>query len=183
MEKQFRYTDKEFEIISNSFADNPDLLMTIRKHFLQGDLLEADKIELDKMVKSDMLPVLRKVLLPELDAESTLNQNVDMWSNINTKENPDMAHLDIMARKIVITYLEDRFRILEGKESILKAGLNDLTPYARNGNKESIFIELSARNTILQHIDFQLSSLLIIAGQNRESAEEIKKRLKKDSSK
>lgn len=106
--QQMRITDKELELIKSTYAGNEELLM-----------------------------LLRKVFLPELDPATPLGQNLDLWMTLKVE---------------------------------------DLSP-------EEAIINLKARNTVIQHIEQQLLSLKLLAGQRDESVEETKTRLQQDSTK
>lgn len=106
--QELRITDAELGLIKSVFGDNDVLLK-----------------------------LLRKVFLPELDLNSPVGQQVDLWMILS---------------------------------------LDNLTP-------EQALIKITARNTIIQHIEMCLSQLKILAGKKDETPEQTKTRLQKDSSK
>lgn len=180
---QLRYTDQELELISNTFADNEPLLYAIRRHFLQGKLKEGDKSELKKLT-DDIFKVLRKTLLPEIDTESPLSQAVDMWSSINTKDqDPDFTYLHMKARKLMIDFLNQQFRQLEGEPERKDNIMLEHMVFSDDKTPEEAYVQMHARNNIVSHIDFQLQQLQVLAGQKAEDAETIKKRLAQNSNK
>jgi hypothetical protein len=180
-----RYTDKELELISSTFSENEELIMIIRKFFLQGQLTAVELAEFDKFKKSETVDVLQKTLLPEIDPNSPLHQNIDMWCSIDTiNKGVDEAYLDMQARQIVVDYFEQQFDVMNGfkvnDKHIIR--LNKLV-FDKKKDAEEAYIDLKARNTILQHVDLHLNQLKILAGQKPETPEEIKERLYRDSSK
>ncbi len=87
--------------------------------------------------KDDMLKLLRKVFLPEVDPTLPIGQMIDLWMTIDIK---------------------------------------DKSP-------EEAQIQMIARNTLISHIEFQLSQLKVLANTGTETEQQVKERLKKDSSK
>ena len=157
-------------------------MILIRKFLLQGELTDNEK-NLFKNFNPDLIKILKKTYLPEVDLTCPIGQIVDLWSNIDTK-NKDVqgAWLEMEARQILVEYLRQRFEaLIENKfDSELKFSSLE---YGKRKSKEQNFIDLSARNSIIQHIDFQTGQLWILAGQKKESIAEIQKRLFRDSSK
>jgi hypothetical protein len=184
---QFRYTDQELSLISNTFSgeNGEKLLKTIRKFFLQGELLTGERVEIEKIGSNEeLMSLLKKCLLPEIDYEAPLAQLVDLWFNIDTKnQGPDRTYYDMRAREIAISYLSQQFEVLDGKPmSDERIKFADLV-FNKKKKPEQAFIEMQARNWLLSFIDFHLNELRTIAGQQPESPEQIKKRLRQDSNK
>jgi len=170
-----RYSETELSMISTAFFENDELLMTIRKHFLQGEPTPQQ----EKFIKSltpDITRLIHKCLLPEIDPDSPLHQTVDLWVSIDTVNKlPEDSVLDMKARKIVIDYLEQEFNRLQGGTSFAIIKLKDLV-YKDTKESNQAFIELKARNTLLTHIDMHLEELriLAIANSKAEDTEKIK---------
>ena len=160
--KNSRYTEKELSLISNTFLDNNELLMALRKFFLQGELNTQEQI-LIRELNQDTIFIIRKNLLPEIDPNAPFHQVVDLWVSIDTLNKlVEDVYFDMKARKIVIDYLEQQFeRIKRGKD----VGDIELKKLVFDGKKDNIaaFVELKARNTILTHIDRHLEELRILA--------------------
>ncbi len=145
--------------------------------------LDEEEQKAIKEFNEDLLEILKKTFLPEINPDAPIMQMVDMWAAINFKE-PDMNKIDmeINARQIMIEYLIQRFSILEGKILSESIKLNSLIP-----NKDKIsyqnLTELSARNSIIFHIDIHLNELKLLAGIKKETVAETKERLRRDSNK
>ena len=76
--QQMRITDNELSLLKNTFADNEELLR-----------------------------VLRKIFLPELDANTPIGQNLDLWMTVKIDElSPEDAIINLKARNTVIQHLE-----------------------------------------------------------------------------
>lgn len=182
----FIFSDEEFSLISNTFGGNEgeEIIHSLKKLFYQGELLQADLANLKKLTP-EAKDLVSKVFLPKLKADAPLNQSVDLWISINTKEkDPEEAYLEMRARQIVVDYLAERLKELKGEDFSKDAliNLSDLV-FKPNKDVEKAFIEMSARNTIIQHIDLHLQHLKIIAGEGKETPEKIKERLAKNSNK
>lgn len=180
-QQQMRYTDKELQLIKSAFAENDDLLKTIRKVFLQMPLNAVDLSRLELIKKPEILAILRKVFLPTLDPDAPINQQIDLWMTVQiVDKTPDEAYPHLKAREIVIEYLDEQLKELEGlnKEDIIKfPELVNLKKSAKD-----TYINIVIRNTIISHTEMQLMELKILA-QPEETPEETQERLAKDSSK
>lgn len=181
-----RYTDRELSFISNTFLDNKDLIMAIRKHFLQGEMLASEESIL-KVFAADQgsMDILRKCFLPEIEPDAPLNQAIDLWVSIDTKEKlMEDVYWDMKARMIVIDYVGQQLhRMVKENYSTGDIDLRDLIFNDKKG-KEEAYYELKARNTILTHIDMHLEELRVLAISHSElSIEEKTERMSMDSNK
>ena len=168
-----RYSEEELSMISASFFENNDLLMAIRKFFLQGELTPHQEQYL-KSLTPDITKLLRKCLLPEIDPDAPLHQVVDLWLTIDTTNKlPEDSILDMKARKIVISYLEQQFDRLREDKEFGNIELKDLV-YNDRKNNDQAFTELKARNTLLSHIDVHIEELRILAIANSTAEDEDK---------
>ena len=161
-----RYSETELSLISNTFYENDDLLMAIRKFFLQGELDAQEQSHIDRLT-DETKDIIRKNLLPEIDPNAPLHQVVDLWISIDTVEKlAEDSYLDMKARKIVIDYLAQQFeRIESGRMDLPHIKLKNLI-YSDTKDQETAYIELKARNTLLQHIDRHLEELRVLAISN-----------------
>jgi len=177
-----RYSDDELVTLNSAFAERPDLLILLRKFFMQGELTPVEKEGIALFSSEKLFPIIKKTYLPELDLDTPLGQLVDMWTNINTRDKGvEGAWLEMAAREKVVDYIKGRIVCLvSGNDTGLK--LEELA-YSHTKSREQNFIDLSARNTIITHVDFQTTQLWVLAGTKRETIQEIQKRLFKDSSK
>lgn len=182
-----RFSDLELQIIKNTFAENEDLLKIVRKVFLQMDLNAVDLALLQTMIlgKPDVIKVMKKTFMPELDPEVPIGQQIDLWLTIALKDiMPDMAVMHLQSIDLWRRYLEQEFRNLEnnklGAEREIK--LSELSDIKDKLEKD-IFVDMLARNTIVNSTEQGLMQLLILAGKKDETIEEMKKKLEKDSSK
>ena len=78
--RQMRFTDSELSLIKNTFKDNVELLK-----------------------------LMRKVFLPEIDPDAPLGQLVDLWCSLPIKEmTPDQAQINILARNSLIMHVDQQ---------------------------------------------------------------------------
>lgn len=181
--KDMRISELELGVIKNTFADNVELLKAIRKVFWQEELVGFDKQAIDSLrSKPEVLKILRKLVLPTLEGDAPIHQVIDLWMTLDIKnKTPEAVFLDAKARDILIKYLDEQLKVIEG-ESKPTIKFNSL--HGVDGKtEEQVYIDLVVRNTILSHTEMQINQLLILAGKKDESVEETKERLKKDSSK
>lgn len=182
---QSTYTDKEYDLIAQLFADNEKLLMTLRKHFLQGEMTESEQSLIKGFAKNPQaMELLRKTLIPDINPEAPVGQLVDLWVSIDTKNKLcEDAHLEMKAKAIFEDYLYQQFDLLTGK-SADNIRLEDLI-YNELKDSETAFIDLQARNTLLVHIDglFHFLMRTAVQTETKLTAEEMSEKLKADSNK
>jgi len=180
------YSKDELEIIIDTFFDNEELITAIRNHFFQFKLTDKEQEILKAFVPTDAYSILYKTFLPELNPDTPVGQSVDLWVSINTKEKlPEDSILEMKARIIVVSYLEEQFnRMFKGREELGDIQLSDLV-YVKSKDTEAAYIELNARNEILRQINGNLLNLRNIAFQNKTkmNPDEINKMLVKNSNK
>lgn len=179
------YTKEERALISSAFVENEELLSGLRNFFLQLELTEAEQFKLNAFIKTQTLNILYRTFLPEIAPEAPIGQNVDMWSNVRIKETSvEEATLDMKARYVGLKYLQARFDELRGEGSEIGVQLKDLA-YNPNKDDKTAYIELAARNNIVNHVNGHLMNLRIIALQDRikSTPKEIEKIMLKNSNK
>lgn len=110
MEKgqQMRISDKELELIKSTFAGNEELLM-----------------------------LLRKVFLPEIQPNLPLGQNLDLWMTLKVEDmTAEEALINIKARNTLISHIEFQLNSLKAlagqKNETVEETKNRL---AQNSNK------------------------------------------------
>jgi len=177
--QQMRYSIAELSLIKNTFAENTDLLKSLRKHFLQLSLTENEANQLHNF-NPEILKLLRRFFLPTLEGDEPLSQIIDLWMTINLQDKVEETALPhIQAREMVINYLEQQLELLEDKVLIVEAIKFNHFILA----KKDIFSKLIARNTIIQHVEQQLIQIYFLAGTKDETLSETLERVKKNSNK
>ena len=178
-----RYSDKELSLIKNTFAEQLDLMVLIRKFLLQGEMTEEEMKTIKRYTdNTEVLTILKKAVNPKIDKLAPPFETVDLFSSMDMNPTPyDHAYRAINARTLAGKYLDDRFATLAG-ESPKEVQFDTL--HIPTEDIEQTYLNLIARNFLLSHIDSQLfNSLMVIAGQKNETPEQQKKRLTQDSSK
>ncbi len=189
MEKKqkIRFTDTELSVIKSSFAvsenDNDDLARALRKVMLQMPL---DPIDVSILAtireQKELLAVIRKTFLPTLDSNAPFHQLIDMWLTVPLKDRKvEEAYTHLKSMQIVIDYKEQQLTFLEkgiiGEIELTKLGS------LKGKQAERAYVEMLARNTIIQTTEMDISQLIILAGLKDETTDETMKRLEKDSMK
>jgi len=180
-----RYSIEEMGLAKNTFADNEDLFYAIRKVFLQMPLDEVDKQALKAHVvgKKDVMALIRKSYLPELDSTTPIHQIIDLWMTIDLKDKtPEDAWPHIVARETLIKYIEQQLEVLNTLEDNGSIRLSDMVG---TEGKEAFtaYTDLITRNTLISHNEQQLNQLNVLAGTREETPEQTVERLKRDSAK
>jgi len=172
-----RYGDDDLALISKLFLDNLPLLMSLRKHFLQGIMTGVEMILLEKMAKDqEFMYIIQKALLPEIEPELYFHCSTDIWVSVNT-EDPELAIRQMKARELLTKYIKQQIEILKDGEVEEKIKFKNLI-YNSKKKPEQAIIEMDTRNNILKHIDKNLQDLQIFAIQHKtpDTEAEAKKR-------
>jgi len=177
--QKMRFSDTELSLMKNTFADNEDILIVLRKVFLQTKLTAREQELVKGVFYKDMVALIRKTYLPEVDVDAPINQVVDLWLTVDFKDKGAEE-----TEKLIAT----RAKLIELLEAGLKRLANPtntgLIGYVEKFNPvENSVIELLARNALIVHQEQQLGQLKFLAGMKEESVEQTKERLFKDSSK
>lgn len=179
-EQKMRFSDGDLSILKYTFADNDILLYALRKVFLQFEL-DADEQKMIKGLTPELLAIIKKELIPELDPNVPLFQMQDLFNVVNFQEaNIDKIDMEIRARMIEKEYLDQQFESLTGRGNG-EIILTNLLP-GKDKPMANAIVNLSARNMIVRHVETQLNVFKILAGQANETVEQTKERLARDSS-
>jgi hypothetical protein len=172
--KMMRYSPEELSLIKNTFSDFNTLLV-LRKYLLGGDMSEDENAELKTLWKKDALAVIRKTILPEIDPNAPVNEIVDMFSAINTAEiTKEYAIYQMKARQITKDYLDKK---LKKEDGITLKSLS----YSPDKTDDQAYIDLSAQQLIVKHIEFQIMQLYSLGQMVEETPAEQAERLLKNS--
>lgn len=182
-----RVSDDMINAFKSVFAENFELVIAIRKSLLQLTLTDFDKSLIANNLHSNdnLYRIVSDVFNPQLRGDEPLNQVVDLWATIDTKnENSEFVGLQISSRATVIKYIQEQLDILFNKSSVQTIVLSSLLPTEnKDSSIEDIHAKLYARNEILKHIETQLTQLYLLAGMKGETIEQTQKRLMSNSAK
>lgn len=178
-----RFNDLELSLLKNSFTDAVDLIRAIRKGFLQLELGAVDLALLETLKgQPELLAVIRKSCLPQLDGNAPLHQVVDLWMTVEIKDKPyEDAYPHLCARATLIDYIEQQLQFLEGKKTNEQCEIRlEGLVFDSTKTPEKGYSDLIARNTLIGHIEMQLNQFTVLASLESETLEDTKKRLQKD---
>lgn len=174
-----RISDEEITILKNTFAENDVLLKSVRKAMLGLPMVtDEDKYLADLFKSEDLRKVMRRIFLPEIEGDTPLGQNLDLWMTVQfADKTPEFSDVLLQARELLIELIEAGLKDLEAPRA------NDRITFKRTQDPEADYVHLTARNTLINHVDQQLLTIKALAGKKEESVEQTKTRLLKDSTK
>lgn len=192
MEKKkqtMRFSDDELGLIKSVFADEQERLFAMRKLFLQMPLDVIDKSYLEVFQKNDpLMKVVRKAFLPELEPTAPINQEVDLIMTLELKDkSPEQALPHIMARQMLIQYLDEQLYRMSGGNVEEGLSFEDLSELPKPTDARSmiradeLYARLVARNMLVSHVEMQLNQFNVLGGMKEETIEQTKERLQKNS--
>lgn len=179
-EPQMIFNQRELELINRLFGENKELLMLIRKSFLQGELGVGEVHALKAIESGEVKDLLQKTFLPKLDVNSEIHNLADEWINLDFSS-VDLADLSFKTRQFQIDYLAQELERLWTQDSpdIL---LSDLIYHRRRGKEEN-YVKMRARNSLLQSLEVNFFQLKVLAGDKKKSPAQIEYERKKNSNK
>lgn len=184
-----RFSDEEIDLMRNSLLENDLLLKVVRKRLLQMPLDEGDQEMINKIMPKggDLAILIKKTVHPSLDGDAPFFQMVDLYLNADVKDKPlENATMNILAREIMTEYLDEAFDKFYDFDCSYKNKFSDFTDNARKRIREDemeVAASFLARNTLINHVDFQLNQLLALAATKKMTTEEVVERNKKKSTK
>lgn len=181
-----RYSDNELNLIKGTFAENEELLFALRKVFYQMPLDVLDRAQLDSAFKGkpEMQKLLRKTYLPQIEAESPINQVIDLWMTVDFKDKlPHEVYPHLEAREKIIQYIDEQLQRIESDNYDVTGMKFEDFIFSQEKDANEAFGDILARNTIISHNEAQMAQLDILAGLKSETIEETEKRLNQNSSK
>lgn len=180
-EKRMRVSDEELELLKSAFADDYDFLLVIRNLFFGLDVTQeqAKRVEDTFGGNEKLLQLMRKMFLPEVSGEIPLGQTIDLWLSVEIKDKDDEE---------VKSVLESRARLIENLEQTMQLLFEPtLKPVDIRINPKKIKdyskVDVLVRNSFIAHIEQVLMQISILSGKKEETVEQIKERLKKNSTK
>lgn len=184
--QKMRYSEAEKAIIKKTF-ENEGVLYALRNLFWQLDLTEAEKslLNFDK----GQLAIIKKVMLPDIEKEVPLGQQVDFTSDpllhqLNQLP-PGLACTLMDANDLRLSYLEQQYQKLISKDF----DKNDIVLVelkAKQGfdQDEARHINMLAYKSIKEYIDGRIFEFSYLANPPAElTAEQKKEKALKDSNK
>lgn len=191
----FIFNDEELSLIKNTFAEDDALLYAVRKVLLQFPLTDGDRALIKSNITEPVWKVLKKRILPEISDEFPLTQLpsilTTLTEHLKVKDVAEMAPL-FAAKALEIEYLAQQFDVLKNVDAALPQPINlELLSGIITASDEAqqpqadlqTYINLQAYLFLLGYIDPMLMFIKSIAGTKKETVEEAKKRMTRDSNK
>lgn len=184
-DQKFIFSDVELELIKNTFSENDELLYAVRNVLLQFELSDAQKQMIRAQVTPEIYKVLLKRMLPTPTGEFPLTQLPSILTTITgdlkSRSVEDMELL-FSAKATEIAYLEQQFAVLKDLSSPQPIKLTDFATIVGKSAKDA-YVHMTVYLFLLGYIDPALGFIKSIAGEKKETIEEQKKRLDRDSNK
>ena len=183
-----RFTDREFFLLKNTFADREDLLIITRKIFLQIELTKEEQAIRLTTFNKEVVDTMRKLFLPEIKGDEPYQQVTDLWSKaqINIEERIEDADILVTAHGTFIDYIRqqlDEFGIPSEEAPLDFKALEYNIDYMNEKSGMEKAVALITRQKIVKHVEDNIGQLMIIAGRKEESEEEQLKRIYQNSNK
>lgn len=153
---------------------------------MQLPLSNADKalINLNFKDNQPLLDLMRKKMIAELDPNTPLGLNSDIWSQVKMDNTlPELVLLDVRAKKIVLNLLNEGLNKLADVDYEYKISMKDLVDFDDLSNPDDVYASVKGRNEFLMHVTSQMFSILGLAGRSGETIDSIKTRLATNSTK
>lgn len=172
--QQKRLNKGEEALLRLVFKDREDLLLLMRNLFFGFELTVQEKEVIKNTFKEEGIrKIVRKIILPELQADIPIGQNIDLWMTVQIDGKlPEEIATIFESREKLIGILDESLKLLENPDYKKMRLQFDTMPS---------LVDLVARNSFITHIEFQLGVIRTLANQKEESPEEKVKRVKKDS--
>jgi len=185
--QNLRYSEQEFSLMKSTFFEREDRLSLLRMFLFQVEMSEDEKLELYKFANETpaVYDLIKKVVHPSLDIRNApAFQLTDLWFNVEIKDKDvDSAWGFIVAREKIVSYFDSMFVNLRREPALWDFAIkfSELTDIDTMGIPDQEFAKIHARNTIINHIEFQLNQVRILSLRDIKTPEEIKENAKKDS--
>lgn len=183
-----RFSDSELGLFKGLFSDNEEMLFLVRKLMLQFELNQVERQILGKAMTKECYALMRKLFLPQLEADAPMFQLTDMHLGLNTDWKdltPQSAAPMLLAKELEIDYIAQQLAVLKDLDFRLeKIKLAELVKRRqKTEEEEDVFARITARNYLLSYIDSNMQQARFLAGLKQETVEQTKQRLAKDSNK
>ncbi len=174
--------DAEIETLKKAFAENDELLISIRALLLGFPIKKSEADVIAATFEDDNVKeAFRKKLYPVLTPTSLIGQGGDYWYGTDTEilgRDPETIGQIVNSKHRVLETLEQAMELLENPFSKNKIDLK-----FKSTEADPFQIELLARNKYINAVGTALSMIKAVAGKKSETVEETKRRLMNDSSK
>lgn len=184
----FIFNDIELELIKSTFSGDDDtLLYTVRKVLLQFPLTDVERGLIKVSINEPIWRILKKKLLPEISDEFPLGQLPSLLTTLTEVlrvRTEDEVSGEIASKALQIGYLKQQFSVLKDIEGDIEEDikLSDMA-VLEGKNPADAYVSLKAYLFILGYVDPMLEQIKSIAGEKKETVDEAKKRMTRNSAK
>ena len=180
-QKHPRFTNRELELVKETFAENEELVKACYKVFFQLPLSELEERAVQNtFVSPDLRNLFDKLFCPGLENEQ-LFYGVDDWLDVMLDRPVAEAVHYIRARELSVNFIKQQInKLFDNATEVIM--FKDLTPN-NTKTEDRIFIDLLARKEIIAKVRQMFGTLQVWAGKKEESAEDMMKRLFANSNK
>jgi len=181
------YNDRELLLIKSVFAENEELLKSVRK-LMFGSKVSLKEIEAIKSSFSnpDVVDAVKHKVYGLNNLETPIGQLSDFWMGAETQifgASRDTIYQAVAVKEKVLEMFEKAFALLtnpDGEKVNLEVKSILNKPRAEI---DELQIDLIARNLFMKAIDSGLFAIMTIAGKKDETLEDVLNRLSKNSNK
>lgn len=164
---------KEDKAYLNVFKGNNELLLALRDLFFGFELTDDQKKLLQVLNKLEIIKVIRKIVLPELQKEIPPGHNLDYWKMKDIGDaKPETFDRVLKEKELFLEMIEKSLARL----SNIDLPAVDLTP-----QKDLAF--LTARNSYIDMTDSKIREIILKVYEKEETIEEALSKMRKNSSK
>jgi hypothetical protein len=176
------YSDNDINLIKATFAENEELLLSIRKLFFGAEISPEEKANIKNIFsKPQVKEVFRKKVYGLNNLDTPIGQLSDFWLGVETQvfgANRETIEQAITSKDLVLKMFQKAFDLLDnpdGEKVNLDFNATSLIT-------DPLGIQIIARNLYMKAIETSLLAVQTIAGKKDETLEQTLQRLQKDSS-
>lgn len=182
-EKKPTQADSDNEIIKGVFAENDELLFTMRKLFFGAELTAGEK-ELIKNTFKDkaIVDVFQRKLYSKENYSTEIGHVSDFWIGAETQifgSSRDTIYQTIKSKEMILENFEKALALLSNPDGERA----DISTMKMSLEADPLGVGLLVRILYMKAIESALHNVKTIGGLKTETVEETMKRLLKDSSK
>lgn len=182
-DKKPTQVDSDNEIIKGVFAENDELLFTMRKLFFGAEItIEEKQLIKNTFQNKAVVDVFQRKLYSKENYGTEIGHVSDFWLGAETQifgASRDTIHQAVRAKETILESFEKAIALLSNPDGERV----DVNKMKMSLEADPLAVGLLVRILYMKAIESALHSVKTIAGLKSETVEETTKRLLKDSSK
>jgi len=175
------YDDREITLLKATFAENEQLLKTLRHLWFGVELKEDEKKTIKEIfANKELVEAIRHKVYGLNNFDTPIGQLSDFWVGVEKQifgANRDTIYQAVQSKLMVLDMFTKAFNLLSDPDG------QKVDVSFKPSMVDDLQVGLIARNLYMQAIETSLISILTIAGKKDETLEQTLKRLKQDSNK